>query len=138
MTSMAVIRTRAALAVQHDSRTAAHVTATLGLEPTESFEAGDPYARDTLTRAHSHWSLESPAGDASLEEQLRALLDLVRPVGSALAALAAEGYRLTWTCFIEEHDGDGAVSLSSALLRDLGELPVDLWLDSFADTEPSG
>jgi len=44
---------------------------------------------------------------------------------------------LTWTCFVEEESGDGAVSLSAALLRDLGSLPVDLWIDCFSDTEPS-
>jgi len=42
---MAVTRTRAALAVQHEQLAAAHVTAVLGLEPTDFFEIGDRYAR---------------------------------------------------------------------------------------------
>jgi len=134
---MAVTRTRAALAVQHATLSAAHVTDVLGLAPTESFDTGDAYARDTRTRTHSAWSLESPSDDPSLEVQLRALLDLVDSRGPALRALAAQGFQLTWTCWVEEADGDGAWSLTSALLRDLGALPVDLWFDSYADTERS-
>jgi hypothetical protein len=136
MAGMAVTRTRAALAVQHEQLAAAHVTAVLGLEPTDVFEIGDRYARDTLSRAHSHWSLESPSEDPSLERQLRTLHDVVAARADALRSLSAQGYALTWTCFVEEESGDGAVSLSASLLRDLGSLPVDLWIDSFADTEP--
>jgi hypothetical protein len=135
MVGMAVTRTRAALAVQHEQLGAAAVTEALGLAATDSFEIGDPYARDTLVRAHSHWSLESPSDSSSLEEQLKALHDVVASRRDALDALSAQGYSLTWTCFVEEDSGDGSWSLSSSLLRDLGALPVDLWVDSYADTE---
>ncbi|MBI1378348.1 MAG: DUF4279 domain-containing protein [Frankiales bacterium] len=131
---MAVTRTRAALAVQHDTLGAAHVTAVLGLEPTDAFEPGEAYARDSMTRSHSHWSLESPSAEPALEPQLRALLGVLAPHREALSALAQEGYRLTWTCFVEEDCGDGAVSLSAGLLAELGSMPVDLWVDSYADT----
>jgi hypothetical protein len=112
------------------------VTDVLGLEPTESFEVGDPYARDSRRREHSHWALDSPADPehAALDEQLRALVDRVRPLRTRLEELRDTGYRLVWTCYVEECDGDGTVMLSSALLRDLGELPVDLWVESYADT----
>jgi hypothetical protein len=129
---MAVIGTRAALAVQHESLGAAHVSEVLGIEPSESFEIGDEFARGSRTRAHSHWALDSPA-EGDLEAQLRALLDRVAPLHRALRELRDEGYRLTWTCYVEERDGDGAVSLSAALLNDLGTLPADLWIESFAD-----
>ena len=133
---MAVIRTRAALSVQHESFSAAHVTDVLGIVATEAFEVGDTYARDTLTRAHSHWSLDTPAPeDAALEQQLQALLDAVSSARAGLSSLAAEGYRLTWTCFVEEDRGDGEVMLTSALLAELGSLPVDLWFDTYADVE---
>lgn len=130
---MAVTGIRASLAVQHDSLTAAHVSEVLGIAPSESFELGDPYARETLAREHSHWALDSPV-DGDLETQLRALLDRLAPLHLALRGLRGEGYRLTWTCYVQEHDGDGVVSLSAALLNDLGTLPVDLWLDTYADT----
>jgi hypothetical protein len=135
MVGMAVTRTRAALAVQHERLGAAAVAEALGLAATDSFEIGDAYARDTLVRAHSHWSLESPSDSPSLEPQLRALYEVVSPRRDALEGLSAQGYSLTWTCFVEEDSGDGAVSLSAAMLRDLGTLPVDLWVDSYADTE---
>ena len=59
-----VIRTRASLAVQHDSLGAAHVSEVLGVAPTESFEIGEEFARGTRVRAHSHWALDSPAEGA--------------------------------------------------------------------------
>ena len=133
---MAVTGSRAALALEHESLGAQHVSETLGIEPTECFEIGDPYALGTLVREHSHWALDSPA-DGDLETQIRALLDRLLPLHKALIELRRDGYRLTWTCYVEECGGDGAVMLSAALLNDLGTLPVDLWLDSYADT-PTG
>jgi len=130
---MAVIGTRAALAVQHESLGAAHVSEVLGIEPSESFEIGQAYARGTRAREHSYWALDSP-GDGDLENQLRALLERISPLHRGLRELRDEGYRLTWTCYVEERDGDGAVSLSAALLNDLGTLPVDLWVDTYAGT----
>jgi hypothetical protein len=133
---MAVTRTRAALAVQHESLDAKHVTEVLGMEPTESFETGDPYARDSRRREHSYWALDSPADPdtASLDEQLRVLVGRLLPLRAQLQELRDEGYRLVWTCYVEECDGDGMVVLPSALLRDLGALPVDLGVESYADT----
>jgi hypothetical protein len=131
---MAVIRSRAALAVQHESLGAAHVSEALGIEPTECFEIGDPFARGTRSREHSHWALDSPA-DGDLEAQLRALLNRLEPLHLALRDLRDEGYRLTWTCYCEERDGDGAIILSAGLINDLGTFPADLWIDTFTNTE---
>jgi len=133
---MTVIRTRAALAVQHGSLDAAHVSEVLGIEPTESFEIGDQFARGSRVRSHSHWALDSPA-DGDLETQLRALLDRLSPLHRARRELSSDGYRLTWTCYVEDHDGDGSFTLSAPLLNDLGSLPVDLWVDTFDDAEPT-
>jgi len=133
---MTVIRTRASLSVQHDTLGAAQVSEVLGVEPTESYEIGEEFARGTRVRAHSHWALDSPA-EGDLESQLRALLDRLSPLHRALRELSADGYRLTWTCYVEEHDGDGSFTLSAPLLNDLGTLPVDLWVDAFDDAEPT-
>jgi len=132
---MAVIRTRAALEVQHESLGAANVSDVLGIRPTESFEIGDPFVHGTRVREHSHWALDSPA-DGDLEAQLRALLDRLEPLHIALRGLRRDGYRLTWTCYVEEHD-EGAITLSAALLNDLGTFPADLWIESFTDTQPA-
>jgi hypothetical protein len=132
---MAVIRSRAALTVQHDTLGAAHVSEVLGVEPSESYEIGDAFARGTRTREHSHWALDSPA-DGDLESQLRALLNRLEPLHLALRDLRDAGYRLTWTCYCEERDGDGAISLSAGLINDLGTFPADLWIDTFTDTDP--
>jgi hypothetical protein len=131
---MAVIRSRAALTVQHDTLGAAHVSEMLGIEPSESFEIGDVFARGSRVHVHSHWALDSPA-DGDLESQLRALLNRLEPLHLALRDLRDEGYRLTWTCYCEERDGDGAISLSAGLINDLGTFPADLWIDTFTDIE---
>ena len=131
---MAVIRSRAALSLQHESLPAARVSEVLGVEPSESFEIGDTFARGTRVREHSHWALDSPS-DGDLESQLRALLNRLEPLHLALRDLHDEHYRLTWTCYVEEHDGDGAITLSAALVNDLGTFPADLWIDAYADTE---
>jgi hypothetical protein len=130
---MAVIRSRAALTVQHDTLGSSHVSEMLGIEPSESYEVGDSFARGSRTREHSHWALDSPA-DGDLESQLRALLNRLEPLHLALRDLRDEGYRLTWTCYCEERDGDGAISLSAGLINDLGTFPADLWIDTFTDS----
>ena len=131
---MAVIRSRAAVSDSCCRDRAAHVSEVLGVEPSESFEIGDTFARGTQVREHSHWALDSPA-DGDLESQLRALLNRLEPLHLALRDLRDEGYRLTWACFVENHDGDGSFTLSAALVNDLGTFPADLWIDAYADTE---
>jgi hypothetical protein len=132
--AVAVTRVYASLRIQHKVLPASAVTERLGIAPSDSFEVGDPFGRGTQSRTHSSWSLDSGGsreGD-DLESHLRELLDRVLPLRAPLSDLAAEGYDMDWWCFIGEEDGQGGVTLSDALLRDLAVLPVSLALDIYA------
>ena len=134
---VAVTRVYASLCIQHERLRAKAVTERLGIEPSESFEVGDPFSRGTRSRTHSSWSLDSSLskdGD-DLEGHLRELLDRLLPLREPLSDLAAEGYEMSWWCFIGEEDDQGGVTLSDALLRDLAMLPVSLALDIYAGEE---
>ena len=131
---VAVTRVYASLRIQHAHLPARAVTARLGIEPSDSFEVGDSFSRGTRPRTHSSWSLDSTVskdGD-DLEGHLRELLDVLLPLREPLANLATEGYTMNWWCFIGEEDGQGGVTLSDALLRDLAVLPASLALDIYA------
>ncbi len=130
---MAITRTRASLVINHGTLSAQHVTAVLGIEPTRSFERGDPIAAG-LTREHSGWTLEGPPPDDGddLEARLLHLVGLVRGNVGALNELSSEGYDMTWWCYISEADGQGGVSLSRATLRELADLPIDVNCDIYA------
>jgi hypothetical protein len=135
---VAVTRVYASLVVQHERLTARAVTERLGLEPSESFELGDAFSQGTRSRTHSSWSLNSTLsrdGD-DLEGHLRELVDRLLPLQEPLSSLASEGYRMDWWCFIGEDEGQGGVTLSDRLLRDLAVLPVSLALDIYAGQQP--
>jgi hypothetical protein len=131
---VSVTRVYASLVVQHKRLPATAATERLGIEPSESFEVGGPFNRGTRSRTHSSWSLDSssPKEGDDLERHLRDLLDRLLPLRERLSHLAMEGYEMKWWCFIGEEDGQGGVTLSDALLRDLAALPVSLSLDIYA------
>ena len=67
----------------------------------------------------------------SLEAHLSALLDRVEGKRQALRALAGDGYRLDWFCFIDGDDGQLGLVLSHRLVVRLASLPIDLDLDIY-------
>jgi Domain of unknown function (DUF4279) len=137
MRTVAVVRTYASLSIHHAELSARHVTDRLGIEPTTSFEHGELYAR-SKHRTQSGWDLASglPGEGGDLEHHLRALVDRLLPVRDIAEELAAEGYRMKWSCFISEENGQGGIDLSYALIRDLALVPVDLWFDLYVEDEP--
>lgn len=136
---MPVAHSSASLTIQHGELSARHVTDRLGIEPTSSFEHGDPYVRGTKRRTRSGWDLASglPDDGEDLGLHLRELLDRVLPLRERLGELAAEGYRMKWSCFIIEEGGQGGITLSQALIHDLGQLPVDLCFDLYLGDDSS-
>jgi hypothetical protein len=131
---VAVTQVYAALTIDHERLSAKSVTERLGIQPSSSFEIGDPFLGGTKQREHSHWSLDSdlPRDGSDLEGHLRQLLDRFLPLRADLGALVAEGYTLDWWCFISEENDQGGVYLSTGLLQDLAVLPVPLALDIYA------
>jgi hypothetical protein len=67
-----------------------------------------------------------------LEAHLYALLDQVEGKDQELRALAADGFRLDWFCFISSDNGQLGLALSPQLMGRLAPLPIDLDLDIYA------
>jgi hypothetical protein len=111
------------------------VTQALGLSPSSSHNVGDRRSvRNDLLWESSRWSLKSdlpPEGDG-LEAHLRRLLDLLTSKRREIDQLVTDGWTLVWACFISEDNGQGGINLSHLILRDLGDLPGELWLDIYA------
>ena len=117
--------------------TAAAVTRSLGIEPTRSFEAGDPVSsRSAAARQGSLWLLASGPGietGTELAEHLHRLLAVLEPATAALWELAHAGYDANWLCYIASHATEHAAELDRHTMRRVLALPGDLWLDVCGD-----
>ncbi len=133
---MPTTRSHATLRIFRQSApgSAAAVTRILGVEPTDSHEAGQPRSgRDPRPWRSATWSLESGLPwQCPLADHLTVLCDVVEPKRDGLIRLAEEDHSLDWFCFIEVARGQGGVKLELGLLRRLAGLPVVLDLDIYA------
>jgi hypothetical protein len=117
--------------------TAAAVTRRLGVQPTRTYEAGDPVSRQSAhTRDSSLWLLtSSPAIEpgTELSEHLHRLLAILEPATGPLWELVNAGYEANWYCWIASHATEHAAELDRSTLQRLLALPGDLWLDVCGD-----
>ena len=122
---------------------ASTVTDTLGLVPSSTHSAGERQGpRSESVWKSSYWNLKSdlPSDGDDLEAHLRKLVDLLGPKKHEIEQLVADGWELTWACFVSEDNGQGGVTLSPQILHDLGAFPGRLWLDIYtpeAGSEPT-
>ncbi len=117
------------------SRTAAAVTARLGLAPTEAVEIGAPVGRSSTHRSTSLWLLSTSTAAEQIElgVQLHRLLTVLEPVAQPLWELVDAGCHASWFCLIASHATEHAVDLDRQLLLRLLALPGDLLLDVSGD-----
>ena len=132
------METTAAFRLSGNERlTAAAVTRRLGIQPTRSFEAGDPVSsRSAVTRQGSLWLLtSSPRVETGTEiaGHLHRLLAILEPATEALWELAHTGYDANWRCYIASHATEHAAELDRQTMRRVLTLPGDLWLDVCGD-----
>lgn len=80
-------------------------------------------------------SAPSPEEGVELAESLRILLDQIEPVADRLWTLAADGYTITWRCYLGSRALEHDAILDRAVLARLLTLPGDLWLDVYPDDE---
>ena len=117
--------------------TAVAVTRRLGIQPTRTFEPGDPISsRSAHTRDGSMWLLSSSTGaraGTELAEHLHRLLTVLEPVTAPLWELVRVGCDANWFCYLASHATEHAAELDRQLLRRLVALPGDLWLDVCGD-----
>ena len=122
-----------------DGLTAEAVTSFLGVEPSDSFEAGERISkRATTVREGSGWFLDS--GDiedgVELAKQFERVLVHLEPVEARLWQLVERGYWANWFCYVASSPLEHAVELDRPLLTRLLRLPGEVWLDVCG--EPTG
>lgn len=140
MTSVPTTREHPTLRIwpqEPGSGTAAAVSEVLGLSPSKSHEAGEPRSqRDDRPWANAMWSLHSDLPwTQPLSEHLARLCDALEGKREALNVLSENGYAMDFFCFVEVENGQGGLLLTPGILRRLGELPVELDLNIYADSD---
>lgn len=115
--------------------TAADVTSLLDLEPTKTFEAGEPRGNGSRrVRDFSTWNLSTEIeDDTELDVQLRKLLTVLEPKTDDLWKLVERGYKANWFCYVGSYAAEHAVVLDRDLMTRLLGLPGELWLDIYED-----
>lgn len=115
---------RASLSIYSETHPASAVSAVLGLEPSLTFEKGDPAGRGRV-RPTSGWVLQAPHDDAG-DSQLEVLVRLLRGTGPALAALR-EHYdtQIGWSGFSD--DWQAGFHFPAETLAELGALGCGLF-----------
>jgi hypothetical protein len=136
--TLADVETTAAFRLSGNAMlTAAAVTRRLGIEPTRSFEAGDPVSsRSAASRQGTLWLLASSPGieaGTEIAGHLHRLLAILEPATAALWELAHAGYDANWHCYIASHATEHAAELDRQTMRRVLTLPGDLWLDVCGD-----
>ena len=106
----------------------------LELDPSATTKAGEklPNRRNTIAPITS-WSYNEKDDDeywSSLEEGLLSMTALLLPRKKELAELAAK-YEVFIGCGVFKGSFDGGPSFSSRLLRELGDLGIELWMDIY-------
>lgn len=132
------VETRATFRLAGNSTlTAAAVTRRLGVQPSRTFETGDPVSsRSVRARDHSLWLLSSSPNTQTgteLTEHLHRLLAILEPVTAPLWELVHAGYDANWFCYIASHATEHAAELDRQTLHRILGLPGDLWLDVCGD-----
>jgi hypothetical protein len=86
------------------------------------------------------WTYNGPPGSPtewdSLEEGLRHVLENLWPHRDKIATYHA-GSKLMWWCGHFQSAFDGGPTLSAALLRQLGEFGVELYIDNYFSADDS-
>jgi hypothetical protein len=130
-----------ALRISGKSLDAAEVTAKLGLKPTQVRTAGQPRAGGRSAWDESMWEYEvlvdkRSGGWASLEKGLKKLIFKLHPHKRVLYHYQRR-FRVCLYCGHFSSAFNGGPSFSPSLLKQLGDLGVELFLDTYSSQEPS-
>jgi hypothetical protein len=135
---MSVNEVRATLSIygEREGLTAAAVTAALGMQPTSSYELGDPVlskspARNGTLRTHSRWSFDVPGTVASGNDphgmqSLAKLAELFASKADELAALS-EHYEIRIWMTASSDSTQGGFAINQETMRRLGLLSASLY-----------
>jgi hypothetical protein len=125
-------RVKAVLKVYGFTGSANEISEILGIEPSETFRAGDPVLPQS-TRLHSEngWRLSSPVDpeNATAEDAVRALLDLV-PHRKAFATLPRE-CEVVVSCTIYGYEERPYCAIAREDIKRLAEIGATLDIDTY-------
>lgn len=108
------------------------ITATLGLEPTQSGVKGERFStRHSAVRRTSFWLLKCPLSDSlPLTEHLEWLLNLFEPKIDLINSVA-EGSKIMLLCGFSSENGQGGFTLDAKTLQRIARLGVPLSIDLY-------
>ncbi|CAN5334175.1 hypothetical protein BH09ACT1_BH09ACT1_12810 [soil metagenome] len=135
-----IIDSRSSLSVYSELRTAAQITAVLGLEPNDSAEKGEPTRAalagqklkpQYMTNERAHWSFDADENAADPNDEtgfasLRVLIGAIRDSASALASLRPDCETIIWWSGYSDSVQGGFV-MPADLIADLALLGCDLY-----------
>jgi hypothetical protein len=139
-----IVGDRSTLSIYSHARTAAEITAILGLQPSESAEKGEPkraalagrqLAPRHMTYERSQWSFDAEKSAADPDDEtgfasLRVLVDVFRDKGQLLESLRADCETIVWWSG-DSDSSQGGFVLPADLLADLARLGCDLYGTAF-------
>lgn len=110
------------------------ISSELSLQPCQERLAGDKLGSKVFDEgmwAYNGGEIDESIEWDSLESGLRALLDKILSKKSILEKYKQEKYNLIWWCGHFQSSFDGGPSLSPTLLKDLGDLGVEVFIDCY-------
>src|SRR5512142_2768441 len=112
------------------------VTRTIGITPTQVRRKGEPRGEGS-TWTKTTWALDvlPPSGSTwnSLEDGLTALVSRVKPFQSQIQSYSPANELYVW-CGHFTSDFDGGPRLSPNILKSLGDLGAQLFLDTYCES----
>ncbi len=123
------------LRIMHEDLNPDDVTQLLGVSPTETQRAGDPWLGKKPGRVYkkSGWTLSTEGIFTSRDARhhLDWILERVRGKVSAFTVFHARGYLVDVCCRWDSKSGHGGPTISPPQMRDLADLEVELWFDIY-------
>jgi hypothetical protein len=136
MTKKPTIETRVALRIAAVNLEPEVISQRLGLKPSKARRRGDPNIGRN-NRAYSDfssglWLLESSLDVEPLEKKLETLISRIQPKQAEIRALGNEGLEVEIIIGVFGDDRNAMFYLSSKVVRDLGEIGINLAFDVYA------
>lgn len=122
---------RVSLRVFSEARTARDISTHIGLQPDESWNAGDRRTRANVIQDRSGWILYSglPRVGVPVEKHLKRLLARVRPLADRLQILARDS-EIAIICFVYT-DHQLILDISPELIQEINSLGFGIGIETY-------
>jgi Domain of unknown function (DUF4279) len=118
-----------------DEVSAAEITDTLGIAPTESFIKGQSYSKGLVRKAHGwFYSTEKLINSKDTRRHIDLILEILEGKGDMLKRLHQRGCKSDIMSYFSSH-GQGGPALWPHQMLKLGKLGIEVWWDIYFDEE---